>query len=208
MQSWDRLRHRALRPAPGAGDGPSAWALGARRDGSLLEGAYRCQPGSGVNRLPLSCRASTSAAAARTGSFPKIRDASRRAPLPIPPLLETPQQIPRHLVQLMEGSAVDVESQAAIVSLDQFYFCRVPQTWLPTVQEVLQADWQEVWHSPQSGVSNGFLMLPATIVLMCLRFFILLPPHEVPAAGPAGPVCCSPAAAGNVHVCRSPRPNP
>lgn len=23
------------------------------------------------------------------------------------------------------------------------------QLWLPTVQEVLQADWQEVWHSPQ-----------------------------------------------------------
>jgi hypothetical protein len=23
------------------------------------------------------------------------------------------------------------------------------QTWLPTVQEVLQADWQEAWHSPQ-----------------------------------------------------------
>jgi len=23
------------------------------------------------------------------------------------------------------------------------------QTWLPTVQEVLQADWQDAWHSPQ-----------------------------------------------------------
>jgi hypothetical protein len=25
----------------------------------------------------------------------------------------------------------------------------VSHTWLPTVQEVLQADWQEAWHSPQ-----------------------------------------------------------
>lgn len=23
------------------------------------------------------------------------------------------------------------------------------QAWFPTVQEVLQADWQDVWHSPQ-----------------------------------------------------------
>jgi len=25
------------------------------------------------------------------------------------------------------------------------------QTWLPTVQEVLQADWQEVWQVSQAG---------------------------------------------------------
>ena len=26
------------------------------------------------------------------------------------------------------------------------------QTWSPTVQEVLQADWQDAWHSPQPPV--------------------------------------------------------
>jgi hypothetical protein len=43
--------------------------------------------------------------------------------------------------------------------------------WLPTVQEVLQADWQEVWHSPQPRVSRFFLRVPSAIVLMC---FILI----------------------------------
>jgi hypothetical protein len=55
----------------------------------------------------------------------------------------------------------------------------VLQVWLPTVQEVLQADWQDVWQAPHSGVSSGFLRLPATIVLMCTFFFILLPPCSV-----------------------------
>jgi len=30
-----------------------------------------------------------------------------------------------------------------------YYLIFFSQSWLATVQEVLQADWQEVWHSPQ-----------------------------------------------------------
>jgi hypothetical protein len=55
----------------------------------------------------------------------------------------------------------------------------IPQVWLPTVQEVLQADWQEVWQAPHSAVSSGLLRLPATIVLMCPVFFTVLPPHSM-----------------------------
>ena len=32
--------------------------------------------------------------------------------------------------------------------ISKSYFL-LSQTWLPTVQEVLQADWQDAWHSPQ-----------------------------------------------------------
>ena len=30
----------------------------------------------------------------------------------------------------------------------RYYLLAFSQLWLPTVQEVLHADWQEVWHSP------------------------------------------------------------
>ena len=29
-----------------------------------------------------------------------------------------------------------------------FNYLLLSQVWLPTVQDVLQADWQDVWHSP------------------------------------------------------------
>ena len=29
------------------------------------------------------------------------------------------------------------------------HYLRFSQDWFPTVQEVLHADWQDVWHSPQ-----------------------------------------------------------
>jgi hypothetical protein len=41
------------------------------------------------------------------------------------------------------------------------------QTWLPTVQEVLQADWQEAGHSPQPPVFNVLLSIALLTVLMC-----------------------------------------
>jgi hypothetical protein len=31
------------------------------------------------------------------------------------------------------------------------------QVWLATVQEVLQADWQEAWHSPQPLCAEVFM---------------------------------------------------
>ena len=49
------------------------------------------------------------------------------------------------------------------------------QLWLPTVQEVLHADWQEVWHSPQPPFFTVFCNLFVFKVLMC--FIIeMLPP--------------------------------
>ena len=41
------------------------------------------------------------------------------------------------------------------------------QTWLPTVQEVLQADWQDAWHSPQPPVLSDFCIVGLLTVWMC-----------------------------------------
>jgi hypothetical protein len=48
------------------------------------------------------------------------------------------------------------------------------QTWLPTVQLVLQADWQEVWHSPQPPVLAVFCRDSVLIVRIRLAMIILL----------------------------------
>ena len=48
------------------------------------------------------------------------------------------------------------------------------QLWLPTVQEVLQADWQELAHSRQLMVSLSLFRLGLMIVVMC--FFKLRTP--------------------------------
>jgi hypothetical protein len=52
------------------------------------------------------------------------------------------------------------------------YLCS--QTWLPTVQEVLHADWQDAGHSPQPPVRSVLLIIALLTVLTC--FFILNPP--------------------------------
>ena len=41
------------------------------------------------------------------------------------------------------------------------------QTWFPTVQLVLQALWQEAWHSPQPPVLSDFCIDGLFTVLMC-----------------------------------------
>jgi hypothetical protein len=41
------------------------------------------------------------------------------------------------------------------------------QDWLPTVQEVLHADWQEVWHSPHPPFFNVFCNLFVFNVFTC-----------------------------------------
>ena len=41
------------------------------------------------------------------------------------------------------------------------------QTWLPTVQDVLHADWQDAWHSPQPPVLSVFCIVGLLTVLMC-----------------------------------------
>ncbi len=51
------------------------------------------------------------------------------------------------------------------------YFCS--HFWLATPQEVLQADWQEVWHSPQPP----FLALSQRLrVSKVLILFMISPP--------------------------------
>lgn len=43
------------------------------------------------------------------------------------------------------------------------------QTWLPTVQDVLQADWQEVWHSPQPRSVWFCCRVPLCSVRICFK---------------------------------------
>lgn len=43
--------------------------------------------------------------------------------------------------------------------------------WLATVQEVLQADWQEAWHSPQPPLTALSLRLGVLMVLMYFTIF-------------------------------------
>lgn len=52
-----------------------------------------------------------------------------------------------------------------LVLMDYFYLCS--QLWLPTVQEVLHADWQDVWHSPHPPFFTVFCKLFVFKVLMC-----------------------------------------
>ena len=54
--------------------------------------------------------------------------------------------------------------------LFQLYFSQV---WLPTVQLVLQADWQEAWHSPQPPFLMVLWSVGLLTVLIC---FIVSPP--------------------------------
>ena len=46
--------------------------------------------------------------------------------------------------------------------------------WLATVQEVLQADWQEVWHSPQPPFFMDSFRFLVVKVLMCFILKSLL----------------------------------
>ena len=56
-------------------------------------------------------------------------------------------------------------------SLSPSYFFSCSQLWLPTVQEVLQADWQEVWHSPQPPFFTDSCRFLVAIVLICFIMF-------------------------------------
>jgi hypothetical protein len=42
--------------------------------------------------------------------------------------------------------------------------------WLATVQEVLQADWQDAWHSPQPPLTALSFRFAAFSVLICFNF--------------------------------------
>jgi hypothetical protein len=46
--------------------------------------------------------------------------------------------------------------------------------WFATVQEVLQADWQEVWHSPQPPLQALFFRVAPFKVWICFMWNLLL----------------------------------
>ena len=59
-----------------------------------------------------------------------------------------------------------------VLSSDYLTSLSFKQTWLPTVQDVLHADWQEVWHSPHPDFS-ALVFIPALFrVLMCFSIDI------------------------------------
>lgn len=52
------------------------------------------------------------------------------------------------------------------------------QLWLPTVQDVLHADWQDVWHSPQPpflALLQRFLVLRVVILfIICISVSLMM----------------------------------
>ena len=70
----------------------------------------------------------------------------------------------------MQGAVTDL-----LIFIRTDYLCS--QTWLPTVQEVLHADWQDVWHSPQPPFLIVFCNLLVfnvfTCFMMLLSFFVI-----------------------------------
>lgn len=58
-------------------------------------------------------------------------------------------------------SVSQFSSCLTILLLNIFYFlvtlALFSHFWLATVQEVLQADWQDAWHSPQPALLSDFL---------------------------------------------------
>jgi len=47
---------------------------------------------------------------------------------------------------------------------DYFLFLQI---WFPTVQDVLQADWQDAWHSPQPPETTVFERAFFTTTFIC-----------------------------------------
>ena len=64
----------------------------------------------------------------------------------------------------MQGAVTDL-----LIFIRTDYLCS--QTWLPTVQEVLHADWQEAGHSPQPPALKVLLSIALFTVVIC--FFIV-----------------------------------
>ena len=60
----------------------------------------------------------------------------------------------------------ETDLQARMNTFTVCYFA-CSQVWLPTVQDVLHADWQEVWHSPQPPFFTVFCSFVVFKVLMC-----------------------------------------
>ena len=56
------------------------------------------------------------------------------------------------------------------VSSLSYFFCS--QRWFATLQEVLLADWQDVWHSPQPAFFRSSLRFLVLIVLILFMLFL------------------------------------
>lgn len=49
------------------------------------------------------------------------------------------------------------------------YYFSDSHFWFATVQEVLQADWQELWHLPQPPFTAEAFRLALLMVVMCFK---------------------------------------
>ena len=72
--------------------------------------------------------------------------------------------------------------------------------WLATVQDVLQADWQEAWHSPQPPLAAVSFRLALLMVLTCFmdKSSLLMFPASMDLAAPVNPKDVADHGAGNV----------
>lgn len=61
-----------------------------------------------------------------------------------------------------------------IIFTFRFSYFAFSQVWFPTVQDVLHADWQDVWHSPHPPFLTVLFSVCVFSVLMC---FIFTPPN-------------------------------
>ena len=69
---------------------------------------------------------------------------------------------------LRSGTIGDLlASLSWLEALSDHYLFGFSQLWLPTVQEVLHADWQEVWHSPHPPFFTVFCKFFVFRVLIC-----------------------------------------
>ena len=60
------------------------------------------------------------------------------------------------------------------------------QLWLPTVQDVLHADWHEVWHSPQPPLTTVLfkvLLVKVLILFMSFASYIFIYQWAIPRLG-------------------------
>ena len=72
---------------------------------------------------------------------------------------------------LRSGTIGDLlASLSWLEALSDHYLFGFSQLWLPTVQEVLHADWQEVWHSPHPPFS---MLLFNVLFVKVFTFFMV-----------------------------------
>lgn len=66
-------------------------------------------------------------------------------------------------------------SPISFPKLANYFAFACSQVWLPTVQDVLHADWHDVWHSPHPPFFTVFCNLNEESVLMCFMTVPSLP---------------------------------